>query len=189
MKWLRVLLTDFARAFYAPRALYRDIAEGRKSPSWAFVLVYCLYYVGGVIWLYANHFEPFATQWLRLDPKTYYLVEAFFILPVVFAAWILGAAVIRTLSMLVRGQGRFEVLLRMTGYSLWAPFFLLAIVDSIHATPEWLYTTVLSICAILVPVGTTIAVKVEEKVHIVLAAVIALVGIGATGIVTYTYIR
>ncbi len=78
MAWLRVLLTDFARAFYAPRALYRDIAEGRKSPSWAFVLV---------------------------------------------------------------------------------------------------------------PVGTTIAVKVEEKVHLVLAEVIALVGIGATGIVTYTYIR
>ncbi len=189
MNALRVLLTDFARTYYAPRALYQDIREGRRTPSWACVLVYCLYYIGGVIWLYLSHFEPFTPPWLRLDPKSYYLVEAFFLTPVIFAAWILGAGVIRTLSMLVRGRGRFETVLRMTGYAFWAPWYPLAVLDSIHSRPEWLYSTVLGLTFVLILVNTTIAVKVEEEVPYWLAALIAVVSYGVVGMVVFTYIR
>jgi hypothetical protein len=189
VKALRLLLTDFPRVFYAPRALYREISAGRPSPSWVAVLAYCLLYVGGALWLYFNGFEPFNPPWLVLDPQRYYLVEAFYILPVIFLVWILGAGLIRVLGRLAGGQGRFEVLLRMTGYALWAPWYALFIVDVIHATPEWLYMTVLVACMAWILVGLTVAVAVEERIGPFRAALIALVTVGAVGIVTYTYIR
>lgn len=40
----------------------------------------------------------------------------------------------------------FETLFVMTGYSLWAPWYPPILADSIHATPEWLYNSVLGLC-------------------------------------------
>ncbi len=54
MAELKNFFLDFARVYYAPRALYRDLAQKRASSSWICVLLYCLAYVGGALWLYYN---------------------------------------------------------------------------------------------------------------------------------------
>lgn len=186
---LKALLRDFARAFYAPRALYKGLKAGRRSPSWICVLVYCLIYMAGTLWLYLSGFEPFTTPWLVLDPKVYYLAETFFLTPVVFAAWILGTGILQILGRLFGGQGRFETTLQMTGYSLWAPWYPLIIVDVLQTTPEWIYNIVLAACMILIVVGTTIAVRIEHKLSVLVSLAISVVAFGANGVILFTYIR
>ncbi len=59
--------------------------------------------------------------WLKLPEKTYYLIESFYILPLIFLMWILAAGVLHVLSgTFFGGKGRFENLFVMTGYSLLA---------------------------------------------------------------------
>jgi hypothetical protein len=183
------LLKDFCRAFYAPVSLYRDIHNGRPSPSWICVLIYCLIYVGGALWLFFNDFKPFVKPWITLNPDIYYLAESIYLTPLIFLMWILGAGIIHVVSKLFGGQGRFDTTFTMTGYSLWAPWYPLIIVDSIHSTPEWLYNTVLSICIILILVGTTISTRIEEKINILGAAFTTIIALGAIGVITFTFIR
>lgn len=189
MRAVKVLLWDFARAFYAPRALYTELRAGRRSPSWVCVLVYCLIYMAGTLWLHLHGFEPFTAPWLVLDPKVYYLVETFYLTPVVFLAWILGAGIIQVLGRLFGGQGSFEGTLHMTGYSLWAPWYPLIIMDIIQTAPEWIYNTVLAACMVLIVVGTTIAVRIEQRISVPAALATAIVTFGSVGVMLFTYIR
>jgi len=133
---LRIHCKDFIRAFYSPKYLYMEISEGRKSSSWLCVLVYCLIYVIGSLWLYFRGFTPFVKSWIKLSEDVYYLVQAFYLLPLVFLMWILGISVLHVLCRQFGGKGKFEVLLIMTGYSLWAPWYPLIVLDCIHSTPE-----------------------------------------------------
>lgn len=189
MKTFRTLWTDSCRAFYAPRSLYRDIRDGRSTPSWLCVFVYCLIYVAGALWLYFNGFQPFVEPWIMLDPEVYYLVEAVYLTPLILLMWILGAGLIHVLGRLFGGEGRFDVTLRMTGYSLWAPWYPLAIVDSIHATPEWLYMTVLTVCVVLILVGTTISIRIEQGIGVVAALVVSVTSFVSIGGLIFTFIR
>lgn len=91
MKTVRALLLDFARSFVAPARLYSEIRDGRDSPSWLCVLVYCLAYVSGAVWLHLRGFTPFMEPWLVLAPDSYYLAEAVYLTPLIFLVWILGA--------------------------------------------------------------------------------------------------
>ena len=180
---------DFLRSFYAPKTLYSEIAADRRSDSWLCVLLYCLIYVAGSIWLYLNGFTPFVEPWIMLPGESYYLIQSFYIIPLTFLMWILGAGVLHVLSWPFGGRGRFKVLFVMTGYSLWAPWYLLIIVDCIHTTPEWLYNTVLLTSMVLIVIGTTLVVIAEEKTAMmpaILASVIAFASIGA---ILFTYIR
>jgi hypothetical protein len=180
---------DFLRAFYAPRSLYRDIQAGRSTPSWLCVLIYCLIYVVGALWLYFKGFQPFVEPWITLDPEIYYLAEAVYLTPLIFLMWILGAGLIHVLGRLLGGKGRFDTTLTMTGYSLWAPWYPLAIVDSIHATPEWLYTTVLTLCMVFILIGTTIATRIEHGISVVRATVVSVVSFVSIGGLVFTFIR
>ena len=37
---MKNLFYDFVRAFYAPKSLYKEIHDGRATPSWLCVLIY-----------------------------------------------------------------------------------------------------------------------------------------------------
>lgn len=189
IRTVKMGLSDFARAFYAPRALYTDLRAGRPSPSWLCVLVYCLIYMVMTVWLHLHQFEPFTPPWIILDPQVYYLVETFYLTPLVFLMWILGAGTIQTLGRLFGGQGSFEGTLRMTGYSLWAPWYPLIIMDIVQSAPEWIYNIVLGSCMGLVLVGTTIAVRAEQRIGLPAALVTALLAVGSVAVILFTYIR
>jgi hypothetical protein len=186
---LIAFLNDFVRAFYAPRSLYQDISRQQHGRSWLCVLVYCLVYVGGSLWLYFEGFTPFADPWINLPGDRYYLVQAFYILPLVFLMWILGTGVLHLLSSQFGGSGGFDTLFIMTGYSLWAPWYPLIIVDCIHATPEWLYNAVLGVCMILILIATSIAAMVEEKVGLLAAAFSSVIAFASIALILFTYIR
>ncbi|MGD8751255.1 MAG: YIP1 family protein [Anaerolineales bacterium] len=186
---LNSFIKDFLRAFYSPKILYQEISADRQSGSWLCVLIYCLVYVGGSLWLYFEGFTPFVEPWIKLSGDRYYLVQAFYILPLVFLMWILGTGVLHIMSNQFGGSGRFDTLFSMTGYSLWAPWYPLIIVDSIHSTPEWLYNTVLGVCIILILIGTTIAVMIEEKVNLVTAIFSSVIAFTSIGLILFTYIR
>lgn len=182
-------LNDFLRAYTSPTSLYQDIAREKQNRSWLCVLLYSLLYVAGSFWLYFKGYTPFEAPWITLPKDIYYLVQAFYILPLVFLMWILAAGVLRILSNPFGGRGTFDTLFLMTGYSLWAPWYPLFIVDCIHATPEWLYNAVLGFCILLVLIGTTIAVKVEEKTRLMAAIASTVIAVTSIGLILFTYIR
>ena len=109
--------------------------------------------------------------------------------PLIFLMWILGAATLHVASKLFGGSGTFENIFRMTGYSLWAPWYLLIIVDSIHSTPQWLYNTVLAICIALIYIGTVIAARTEQKIGIAGSVVVTTAAFITVAGRTFTYIR
>lgn len=183
------LVRDFVRAFYAPKSLYEDIAKGRVHNSWLCVLIYGLIYVVGTLWLYLNGFTPFEPPWLKLPEDIYYLVQTFYILPLVFLMWTLGTGVLHILSKPFGGSGSFDILFRMTGYALWAPWYPLIVVDCIQATPEWLYNAILGICMVLILIGTTKATMVAEKIKWPGAVFASIVAFASIGLILFTYIR
>jgi hypothetical protein len=193
MNTAKTLLADFLRAFYAPKPLYTDIYEGRSTPSWLCVLVYCLIYMAGTLWLYLSGFEPFVEPWIKLDPQIYYLVETFYLTPLIFLMWILGAGMIHVLGRLVGGRGNrrgsFDTTLVMTGYSLWAPWYPLIVVDSIHTTPEWLYNTVLTVCVLFILGGTSVATRVAYRIGWLACVVISILTFLSIGGIIFTFIR
>jgi hypothetical protein len=124
-----------------------------------------------------------------LPGESYYLIQSFYIIPLTFLMWILGAGVLHVLSWPFGGRGRFKVLFVMTGYSLWAPWYLLIIVDSIHTTPEWLYNTVLVTSMVLIVIGTTLVVRAEEKTAMIPAILASVIAFASIGAILFTYIR
>lgn len=119
----------------------------------------------------------------------YYLAESVYLTPLIFLVWVLGAGIIHVVSKLFGGRRRYDTILNMTVYSLWALWYPLIIVDSIHRTPEWLYNTVLAICIVLILAGTTIATKTEEKISVFGSIVTSAVALGSIAGITFTYIR
>ena len=186
---LKNLTIEFCQAFYSPKALYQKISKERKSSSWLCVLFYCLIYILGSLWLYFRGFTPFMKPWIKLPEDIYYLVQAFYCLPLVFLMWILGTGVLHVLCRQFGGKGRFEILFLMTGYSLWAPWYLLIVVDCIHSTPEWLYNSVLLVCIIFILIGTSAAALVEEKVNLIVAFISSVISLVSIGLIIFTYIR
>ena len=186
---LNRLTREFFQAFYSPKSLYQEISRGRRSSSWLCVLIYCLIYMLGSLWLYFQGFTPFVKPWIKLPEDIYYLVQAFYSLPLVFLMWILGTGVLHVLYKQFGGKGRFEVLLLMTGYSLWAPWYLLIVVDCIHSTPEWLYNVVLLVCIIFILIGTSVAALVEEKINLIVAFISSVTSLSSIGLILFTYIR
>ena len=186
---VKKLTKDFIQAFYSPKSLYREISMGKQSSSWIFVLIYCLVYVLGSLWLYFKGFTPFVWTWIKLSEEYYYLVQSFYIIPLVFLMWILGTGVIHVVSKYFGGKGRFDVLFTMTGYSLWVPWYPLIIVDCIHSIPEWLYNIVLGICIILILFGTTIATMIEERINLIGAIISTIIAFTSIGLILFTYIR
>ena len=64
----------------------------------------------GSLWLYFKGFTPFVDTWIKLPEEIYYLVQSFYIIPLIFLIWILGAGVLHVVSKFFGGSGRFDVL-------------------------------------------------------------------------------
>jgi len=186
---MKNLFYDFVRAFYAPKSLYKEIHDGRATPSWLCVLIYCLIYVIGCLWLYFNGYRPFVEPWIKLDPNIYYLIEAFYLTPLIFLMWIQGAGIIHVLSKFFGGKGRYDTTLKMTGYSFWAPWYPLIIVDAIHSTPEWLYNIVLILCVLFIIGGTAISIKIEENISWGRSLIFSIFSVVTMGVFIFTFIR
>ncbi len=183
------LFSEFLMTFYSPIKLYRQIAKQGRSDSWFFVLLYGLFYVFGSLWLYFNGYTLFIEPWIKIPEEKYYLVQSFYIIPLVFFSWIAATGIIHVLSRFFNDRRSFDVLLSMTGYSLWVPWYPLIIVDCIHVTPEWLYNLVLLFCIIMILVNTSVAVKVEKKLNYTRAAFLAAIAFVSIGLVLFTFIR
>ncbi len=182
-------IKEFFQSFYTPRSLYSELSKSQENSSWLCVLIYSIIYILGSLWLYFHGFTPFVEPWIRVSKDIYYLVQAFYILPLVILMWILGTGVLHLLCRQWGGKGSFEVLFSMTGYSLWAPWYLLIIADCIHSTPDWLYNLVLLTSIILILIGTSVAVLVEEKVNLIVAFFSSIISLSSIGLILFTYIR
>lgn len=189
MNAIKLFFQGFIKSLFKPFSLYRDIEKGKSYYSWICVLVYCLIYVFASLWLYFNGYEPFVNTWIKIPEDIYYLVQSFYILPVIFFMWILATGIIHIISKLFKGNGRVPVLFKMTGYSLWAPWYILFIFDCIHSIPEIVYNIVLIICIVLVIFNTVVAAWIEEKINIIGAILSTLVAFTSIGVITFTYIR
>jgi hypothetical protein len=181
-------IRDFSRAFYAPRTLYTEIHNGRRTPSWLCVSIYCGIYVIGTLWLYFTGHQPTVEPWIKLDRSIYYLVQSFYQAPLVFLMWFQSAGTIHVLSKLFGGKGNFDTTLTMTGYALWAPWMILIPFDII-STPEWLYNLVLGFCILFVAVGTIISTKIEEGIGWISATIASIFAFIAIAIILFTFIR
>jgi hypothetical protein len=182
-------ISGFIQSFYSPKSLYGKISKGRHYNSWLCVLIYCLVYVLGSLWLYFKGFTPFVGTWIKLSETNYYLIQSFYIIPLVFLMWILCTGVVHVLSKFFGGSGKFDTMFTMTGYSLWAPLYLLIIVDCLHSTPEWLYNIVLGVCMILMLNGTVVATMIEEKISLIGAIISSIIAFTSIGLILFTYIR
>ncbi len=188
MMKLGTFFYDFARAFYAPNGLYRDIRNGRRTPSWLCVAIYCAIYVIYTLWGYFAGITPPVEPLLKIDIQKYYLVQSFYEAPLIFAMWILAAGTLHVLSRFFGGKGNFDNTLTMTGYALWAPWFILIPFDIIPV-PQTLYNIVLTLCMLLVLMGTTISTKVEEEIGRVGSFVSSLIAVVGIGLILFTLIR
>ena len=183
-----VFLHDFARAFYSPKTLYTDVHNGHRTPSWLCVAIYCAIYVAYTFWGAFHGITPPLEPLLKIDIQKYYLVQSFYEAPLVFAMWILAAGTIHTLSKPFGGKGNFDATLTMTGYSLWAPWFLLIPFDVIPV-PELVYNLILTICILLIFIGTAVLTKVEEGIGWIGAFISSMIAIIAISAFLFTLIR
>lgn len=186
--FLRDFFHDLLRAYISPRALYTDIRDGRRSASWLLVLVYCLIYVVGTAWLASQHVQPFVEPFIKVAKEHYYLVQTFYEAPLVFALWVMAAGILHLIGRAFGGQGRYETILVMSGWSLYAPWMVLVPFD-ILAQENWFYLLVNVLLILLTVVGTAVAVKVEAGIKWGGAGLAALAAIVTMGLFFFVLIR
>ena len=179
---------DAARAIYAPSALYQDIHQGRRTPGWLLVAVYCGIYAVYSILAYLAGRAPSVDPWLKIDLDAYYLVQALFIVPLILALWVQAAGTIHMLSRLSGGKGSFDRTLTMTGYSLWLPWLIFLVFDIVLA-PGLAHDLVFAACMFLALAGTSMAVEIEQGIEWGYAFLAALVAILATAVLMFTLVR
>ncbi len=185
---LSVFLRDFARAFYSPRGLYTDIHKGHSTPSWLAVLLYCAIYVAYTAWGAIAGVTPPVEPLLKIDPQRYYLVQSIYEAPLVFALWVMAAGSIHALGKLLGGRGNFDPMLVMTGYSLWAPWFILLPFD-IFIASGWIYDLALTLLIVWTVLGTTIATWAEHGISWWKSLALSVIAILAVSLLLFTLIR
>jgi len=179
---------DILRSILVQRGLYLDIHQGRSTPSWLLVALYCAVYAAYSILAYLAGRMPEAEPWLKIDGEVYYLVQSVFVIPLILCLWLQAAATIHVLGRLRGGAGDFDRTLRMTGYSLWAPWAILLPFD-ILPTPELLYDLALGVCIFLMLAGTTLAAEIEAGIEWGYAFFFALIAILGVAIMLFALIR
>lgn len=186
--FLRNFFRDWLQAYFSLRVLYTRIHAGQPSASWLMMLIYCLIYVGGTIWLAATHTLPFEEPMLKIDPERYYFVQTFYEGPLMFAVWIMAAGILHLVGRFFGGQSRYETMLVMCGWSIFTPWALLIPFDLI-AGEGWLYNLALTALSLLMIGGTTVAVKIEAQIGWPGAVVTALAAILPVGLLLGVLIR
>ena len=77
--------------------------------------------------------NDFAIQpFVKVDPATYRLAQAIFILPLVLAIWVLMAGTARLLAILFHGKRTYDEYLNLFGFSFFAVWAATLIVDNLY---------------------------------------------------------
>ncbi len=185
---LIVFLQDFARTFYAPRTLYAAILQGRRTPSWLCVAIYCAIYIAYTSWGAFHGVTPPVEPLLKIDLQRYYLVQSCYEAPLVFALWILASGLIHVLSRPFGGKGNFDTTLVMIGYALWAPWFLLIPFDMLQSSGGF-YDLILTLLIIWTLYGTALSTRVNEGISWVGSIFSSVIAVLAVSLLLFTLIR
>ncbi len=199
---MRKLLQYSANLFFCPRVTFRALLHDPKASGFGLlgpVALASVYFIGISIALAFKVMHLPQSPVLNIPVEQYYAYERFYILPVGIAGIILAAGVIRLLAQGWNGQGRFEELFTLLGFSL-------IVVAAVMGLPDLAMGIVLAI-GISVPdslifsgphiyLGTLwyaclmiLAVKDVEQLSWVKTTLLSLLGLLVNGAVQFIFIR
>ncbi len=188
--------------FFRPRAAFRSLLEGSRPVSYGFygnLILAMVYFAGISISLAMNVMHIPQGLVLNIPPEQYYAYERFFIFPVGLAGTILAAGAIRLGACGCRGQGHFEDLFALLGFSavelavvMGLPDLLLGILAGFrvivprgfaYVGPHVILGTVWYLLL------TILAVKEAERLGWKESILLGLLGFAANGLVSFIFIR
>ncbi len=133
---MNLLLQHSINLFFRPRLAFRRLLEGNRRVGYGIfgTLILALVYIAGIstkMAMNAMHVPEFLV--LNIPPARYYSTERFFIIPAALAGTILAAGIIRLAAQGWKGQGNFEDLFALLGFSMvehlgWRKSILLGLV-------------------------------------------------------------
>jgi hypothetical protein len=198
VKFLQYSAGLFVRPHVALPALLRDprrVGFGFLGP----LILAAVYFVGISVALAMDVAHLPQLLVLNIPAEQYYSCERFFILPVGLAGTILTAGAIRLVAWWWNGQGHFEDLFALLGFSL-------IVVAVVMGLPDFVISLLVGI-GILTPLGfeyvgphvwlgtawylllTILAVKEVERLSWGKSILLALMGFVANGVVQFVFIR
>jgi hypothetical protein len=191
-----------ADLFVRPRLALRALLGDPRRVGFGFLgllILAAVYFVGISVALAMNvaHLPQFLV--LNIPAEQYYSYERFFILPVAVAGTILASGVIRLGARWWNGQGRFEDLFALLGFSM-------IVIAVVMGVPD-LAIGILTGIGVLAPLGfefigphvwlgtfwylllTVLAVKEVEHLSWGKSIVLGLMGFAVNGVVQFIFIR
>lgn len=191
-----------ADLFFRPQLAFRALLDERRRVGFGILgnlILAVVYFIGISIALEMDVMHLPQRLVLNIPPEQYYAYERFFIFPVGLAGTILAAGVIRLVARGWKGNGRFEDLFALLGFSLivvavviglpdlvlglLAGFGILAPRGFAYVGPHvWLGTLWYLLLSIL-------AVKEAERLGWGNSLVLGLIGFASNGAVQFIFIR
>lgn len=188
--------------FFRPQWVFRALLNEPRRVRYGILgnlVLALIYFIGISITLEMNAMHTPQLLLLNIPPEQYYAYEMFFIFPVGLAGTILASGVIRLGAREWDGDGRFEDLFALLGFS----FVVIAVVMGL---PD-LGIGVLTRFGVLAPLGfayvgphvwlgtlwylllTILAVKEAERLGWGKSIVLGLIGFFVNGVVQFIFIR
>ncbi len=191
-----------ADLFFRPQKAFRALLLDSKRVGYGFLGILFLavvYFIGITIplSLHAMHLPQMPV--LNIPPEQYYGFERFYIFPVGLAGTILSAGAIRLGALGFKGQGCFEDLFALLGFSLievavvmGIPDLILGILAALKvAAPSWLVFNGPHIWlgTLWYMVLTILAVRQAERLGWKESILLGLIGFAVNGVVQFIFIR
>ncbi|MGD2156961.1 MAG: Yip1 family protein [Anaerolineales bacterium] len=188
--------------FFRPQLAFRALLNDRRRVGYGILgnlVLAVIYFVGISVTLEMNELHVPQNLVLNIPPERYYAYERFFIFPASLAGTILAAGVIRLGAREWKGDGRFEDLFALLGFS----FVVVAVVIGL---PD-LIIGILTGFGVLAPLGfsyigphvwlgtlwflllTILAVKEVERLGWGQSIVLGIIGFTVNGVVQFIFIR
>jgi len=188
--------------FVRPRVALRGLLGDPRRVVFGFLGLFTLaavYFVGISLALATKVAQIPQFLVLNIPAEQYYACERFFILPVGIAGTILSAGVIRLVARWCSGQGNFEDLFALLGFSM-------IVVAVVMGLPDLLLGLLVGVGVVAprgweyvgphVWLGTlwyllliVLAVKEVERLSWAKSSILALLGFAVNGIVQFIFIR
>ncbi len=197
-----ILLKHSANLFVRPRAALRSLLGDPRRVRFGFLgpLVLAAVYFAGIsiaLEMKVAHLPQFLV--LNIPAEQYYAYERFFILPVGLAGTILSSGAIRLAARCCNGQGRFEDLFALLGFSLIVVAVVIGLPDlaigtlagmGMLAPPGWEYVGPhVWMGTLWYLLLTVIAVQEVERLSLGKSIALALMGFAVNGVVQYIFMR
>ena len=199
---MRKFLRYTVDLFVCPRAALHALLDDPRSLWFGFlgpVAVAVVYTTGISIALARNAMHLPQSPVLKIPVEQYYSYERFFILPVGLAGTILTAGAIRLLAKGWNGQGHFEDLFALLGFSLIVVAVVMGLPDiAINILPgfgvpvpkSWVFSGPhIYLGTLWYMLLMFLAVKEVEQLSWVKTSVLALLGSLVNGMVQFIFIR